>query len=37
MEEKKKLFVEKLGSVIKRQTRQGRAIEDIYYETEGGW
>lgn len=33
MEEKKKLFVEKLGSVIKRQTRQGRAIENIYYET----
>ena len=32
MEENKKLFVEKLGSLIKRQTRQGQTIEDIHYE-----
>lgn len=31
--ENKKLFVEKLGSLIKRQTRQGQTIEDIHYET----
>ena len=31
-EENKKLFVEKLGSLIKRQTRQGQAIKDIHYE-----
>jgi hypothetical protein len=32
MNENKKLFVEKLGSLIKRQTREGRAIKSIYYE-----
>ncbi|MBQ1452750.1 MAG: hypothetical protein IIZ23_02155 [Ruminococcus sp.] len=31
MAENKKLFVEKLGSLIKRQTREGRAIKSIYY------
>lgn len=31
MDENKKLFVEKLGSLIKRQTREGRAIKSIYY------
>ena len=31
MTENKKLFVEKLGSLIKRQTREGRAIKSIYY------
>ena len=32
MEENKKLFVEKLGSLIKRQTSQGQYIKDIHYE-----
>ena len=32
MEEKKKLFVEKLGSLIKRQTRAGQNIKEIRYE-----
>lgn len=32
MEENKKLFVEKLGSLIKRQTRQGQTIKSITYE-----
>ena len=31
MDENKKLFVEKLGSLIKRQTREGQAIKSIYY------
>lgn len=31
MDENKKLFVEKLGSLIKRQTREGRAVKSIYY------
>lgn len=31
MDENKKLFVEKLGSLIKRQTREGRAIKSIFY------
>ncbi|MBQ6674669.1 MAG: hypothetical protein IJM75_00925 [Ruminococcus sp.] len=33
MEENKKLFVEKLGSLIKRQTRAGQSIKEIRYET----
>lgn len=33
MEENKKLFVEKLGSLIKRQTRAGQNIKEIRYET----
>ena len=32
MEENKKLFVEKLGSLIKRQTRAGQNIKEIHYE-----
>ena len=32
MEENKKLFVEKLGSLIKRQTRAGQTIKEIHYE-----
>ena len=32
MEENKMIFVEKLGSLIKRQTRQGQTIKDIHYE-----
>ena len=31
MEENKKLFVEKLGSLIKRQTREGQTIKEIFY------
>ena len=31
MGEDKKLFVEKLGSLIKRQTREGKTIKSIYY------
>ena len=31
MDENKKLFVEKLGSLIKRQTREGKTIKSIYY------
>jgi hypothetical protein len=33
MEENKKLFVEKLGSLIKRQTRAGQTIKDLRYES----
>jgi hypothetical protein len=33
MEENKKLFVEKLGSLIKRQTRAGQTINDLRYES----
>lgn len=33
MEENKKLFVEKLGSLIKRQTRAGQTIKEIRYES----
>jgi hypothetical protein len=33
MEENKKLFVEKLGSLIRRQTRAGQHIKEIRYET----
>ena len=33
MEESKKLFVEKLGSLIKRQTRAGQTIREIRYES----
>lgn len=32
MEENKKLFVEKLGSLIKRQTRAGQNIKEFRYE-----
>lgn len=32
MDENKKLFVEKLGSLIKRQTRQGQTIKSMTYE-----
>ena len=31
MNENKKLFVEKLGSLIKRQTTEGKAIKSICY------
>ena len=32
MEENKKMFVEKLGSLIIRQTRTGKNIKNMYYE-----
>ncbi len=32
MEENKKMFVEKLGSLIIRQTRAGKSIKNIHYE-----
>lgn len=32
MEENKKLFIEKLGSLIIRQTRAGKSIKNIHYE-----
>ena len=32
MEENKKLFVEKLDSLIRHHTRVGKCIKDIHYE-----